>query len=304
MKASSDDRDVSLLAVDQYMREIRQLSLMSSEEQETMLERIARARQEPQNQWRQMLAKDARARLVERYQPLVVRIARQCAARFHTNEWLDLAQEGNLGLLRALDLADLSTPALRRQFLSYAIKSVRGTIYNVWHARGHTVHLPYKLSMQIHCISQAKQRLVSLLGYEPTEQELSVETGMSVQQIRACQQAAEHRYVESLNALFEQDDRMEDQYSLMNAFAVAAAQETVRQQELQEAVQYALATVLTERQQCVMRLRLEQEYTQCEVAEQIGESEGNVYQIERAAKKRLEKALAYLYEDTFESLTA
>ena len=74
------NRTVSLLAQDQYMREVRWMTLADRQEEAQCIERIKRGlyeRKQPvPNQWRLQLAAHARARLVETYQPLIIHLAK------------------------------------------------------------------------------------------------------------------------------------------------------------------------------------------------------------------------------------
>src|SRR5215472_7175053 len=104
--SKNDDRDVSLMALDQYMRAVRWTEPLAEEEEATLLRRVERGKQERlapcPNQWVLSLARHARDRLVEGYQPLVIAVAKRCLWRFESMELLDLVQEGNIGLLRAI----------------------------------------------------------------------------------------------------------------------------------------------------------------------------------------------------------
>src|SRR5437868_10600874 len=112
MNSSEEEREVSLLAIDQYMRQVRWTPDLTLQEEEELVERIARGKAEQQkacpNQVVMAEARQARDRLVEGYQRLVVYIARQYTYRFGSMELLDLVQEGNLGLLHAIDYHDAS----------------------------------------------------------------------------------------------------------------------------------------------------------------------------------------------------
>src|SRR5450755_1096611 len=94
---------MSYLAFDQYQREVAWIELLSDEEQDMLLRRVARTQQFPENAHYALLARDARARLVEQYQPLVLKMARGWVRFFEGMEVLDLVNEGSLGVLGAID---------------------------------------------------------------------------------------------------------------------------------------------------------------------------------------------------------
>src|SRR5207248_9615189 len=106
-KLVQDNRDVSLGVADQYMREVRMRGRLSDEEKNRLIKRLARGNVERlkscPNQWVLALARDARERLVEGYQPWIVTIAKHYLGAGHGMELLDFVQEGNIGLLQALD---------------------------------------------------------------------------------------------------------------------------------------------------------------------------------------------------------
>jgi DNA-directed RNA polymerase sigma subunit (sigma70/sigma32) len=93
-----DVSGMSYLAFDQYQREVAWIELLSDEEQDMLLRRVARAQQFPENAHYALLARDARARLVEQYQPLVLKMARGWVRFFEGMEVLDLVNEGSLGV--------------------------------------------------------------------------------------------------------------------------------------------------------------------------------------------------------------
>ncbi len=107
---SGADRMISLSAKDQYFRELDWREPISDEECRKLLQRLVRGnverRQSVPNQWVLSLARNAREQLVEVYQPLVVAMARRRLFRFQSMELLDVIQEGNIGLLDALDRYD------------------------------------------------------------------------------------------------------------------------------------------------------------------------------------------------------
>ncbi len=102
-----DDRDLSLMASDQYMRLVNWTPRLSDDEIIQLLQRIARGKAEHTKVCpdRQVLlqAKEARDHLVIGLQRLVLWMAQRCHRRFYRMELLDLIQEGNIGLLLAIE---------------------------------------------------------------------------------------------------------------------------------------------------------------------------------------------------------
>src|SRR5437667_1145021 len=112
MKCDQDDQHISLLALDQYMRWVKWTPELTLEEEGQLLERVERGKQEQLKLCpdRQVLeeAKQARDRLVAGFQPLVIHIASTYRYRVRSMELMDLNQEGNVGLLQAIDVNDKS----------------------------------------------------------------------------------------------------------------------------------------------------------------------------------------------------
>src|SRR6266516_6755738 len=112
MHMQEDSREVSLLAIDQYMRGLRWSERLTQEEEVQMIQRVERGKAERgkacPNQWVLSLAKHARERLIEGYQPYVVTVARKLVFRCRGMELLDLIQEGNLGPMEAIEAHDPS----------------------------------------------------------------------------------------------------------------------------------------------------------------------------------------------------
>src|SRR5437016_8960153 len=105
-KQDQDDRGVSLLAIDQYMRLVKQIPRLSSEEETYLFEWVEQGRAEqvqplPDKHILER-ARLARDRLVLGYQHFVIYTAKKYRRSCYSMELLDLISEGNLGLLRAL----------------------------------------------------------------------------------------------------------------------------------------------------------------------------------------------------------
>ena len=103
-------QDVSLSALDQYVRSVKWSVPMTHEEEAQLVERVERGKVEQLNAFpdRRVLedARQARERLVEGFQPIVLHIARKLVHRFKGMELLDVVQEGNLGVLYAIEKYD------------------------------------------------------------------------------------------------------------------------------------------------------------------------------------------------------
>src|SRR6266516_5142017 len=122
---------VSLLAHDQYVRELAWMEELTEEEELQCLQRVRRGRlergQPVPNQWVLSLAKHARDRLIEGYQPMVFRLAQRVRRRLQSSiESLDLVNEGNICLMRVLDELDILNDGA---FRALAIEYSRGALF-------------------------------------------------------------------------------------------------------------------------------------------------------------------------------
>ena len=173
-------RFVSLLAKDQYFRALAWTERLSEEEETLLLARVARGNQEREkscpDQWRLRLAQAARDRLVESYQPLVVSFARRWQHSFQTMELLDLIQEGNLGVLQALDqwgLVDV------RCFASLAVARIRRALWLALYGSDRPIHLSCPARDALSRLDKVEHRLSTEVGREPLVSELAHEMQVS-----------------------------------------------------------------------------------------------------------------------------
>src|SRR6266702_1355915 len=140
--STQDDQDVSLMALDQYIRQVRWLEPLTQEEEAQLLARIERGKYERRqlqpNAWRLSLAQAALERLVEGYLPWVIHLAKGFVSRARSMQLLDLIQEGNQGLLQAIEHNDVSKGyPLRALVTAY----VRGAILDALRERDGLVRI-------------------------------------------------------------------------------------------------------------------------------------------------------------------
>jgi RNA polymerase primary sigma factor len=161
-----ETRDTSRANLAVYLREIGRIALLDREE-ETELARRARAGDE-----------GAKQRLIEANLRLVVQIARR-----YINRGLplpDLIEEGNLGLLRAVDKFD---PDRGTRFATYATWWIRQAVARALANQARTIRLPVHVEMLLGRYKREHQRLTQTLGRAPTPAELAQALGTSEEQI-------------------------------------------------------------------------------------------------------------------------
>lgn len=176
-----------------YLKEIGQVPLLSTEEEQT-LARAARAGDA-----------DARRRLSEANLRLVVSVAKRYAGR--GLPFLDLIQEGNLGLMKA---AEKFEPDRGFKFSTYATWWIRQSITRAIADQGRTIRIPVHLVEHINRVRKTAGELLRKNGREPTAEEIAVRLEMEPDRVRELLQLAQEPV--SLETLVgeEEDAHLED----------------------------------------------------------------------------------------------
>src|SRR5437764_11280006 len=177
---SYDDRDVSLLAQDQYFRWVHWTPELGREEEDQLVAcveqgKLERAKARPDAQ---VLAAAAAAldRLVAGFQGLVICIAKQMRHRFHGMDLMDLIQEGNVGLLRAIEENEVSKGF---PLMALAGKYIRFAISDAWREQNGFVRSSRKAHSELTDVLQAEASLVQEQGQGPTVATLAEATGLT-----------------------------------------------------------------------------------------------------------------------------
>jgi len=152
-----------------YLREIGQYPLLSAREERELAQRIAAGDPEAKN----LLA---RANL-----RLVVSVAKKYVGRSPDLTLLDLIQEGNLGLFRAVDKFDWSKGY---KFSTYATWWIRQAITRALADQSRTIRIPVHMVETIAKYKQVVRRLTQDLGREPMAEEVAIEMGVDVERVR------------------------------------------------------------------------------------------------------------------------
>jgi len=273
-----DDRDLSLLAHDQYFRYLRRIVHMPREDEQRSLVRMARgkaeARQAQPNQWRLMLARHARESLVEGYQPMIVHHARLYHRFCQHVDLLDLIQEGNVALLHALDHNDDRDP---RPFCTFASLCIRHGIINALLSQDRLIRISGRCHQLVVMARRVQERLQHEYGCEPSLS--NVAQAMQQQEAHLAEAVAlERRHeVESLQALLErfEDEADEGVLHLIGLYEPAPGIHPERLVLLREQLQRALPC-LSERQRLALAWRYgldDERPGECslhEIAERLG----------------------------------
>lgn len=297
--------DDPLSAFSQYMQEMRRIPRLTAEEEAQLIVCVERGKVEQ----RQVVpdptileqALQARNCLVEGYQPLVIYFAKKYIFRIHRLDMLDLIQEGNLGVMRALDYYDM-----QRGFLltTLVVRCIGQAMYEAVTQQAQVV----KLSDSVLALLRQKRCAVDDFerewGRAPSLSELAAVLHLSEDRLETLLVHEASLDVRSLQALFETDA---DRGDFTVLFAAEVEADNVRQAVLEESIQQAIARELTPRQQEVVRLRYGFDgpmYTDKEVHEMLGIRKNGVRVHEQRAYRRLHGALAPLCGLGYEGVSA
>ena len=176
-----------------YLKEIGQVPLLSAEEEQT-LARAARAGDA-----------DARRRLSEANLRLVVSVAKRYAGR--GLPFLDLIQEGNLGLMKA---AEKFEPDRGFKFSTYATWWIRQSITRAIADQGRTIRIPVHLVEHINRVRKTAGELLRKNGREPTAEEIAVRLEMEPDRVRELRQLAQEPVSLETPVGEEEDAHLED----------------------------------------------------------------------------------------------
>lgn len=262
-------------SVRMYLREIGKIPLLSQEEELDLAQKAMKG------------DKRAKDKLAEANMRLVVSIAKRYGGR--GLDFLDLIQEGNTGLLRAVEKFD---PDKGFKFSTYATWWIRQAITRAIADQARTIRIPVHMVETINKVLRTTRRLTQELNREPTNEEIANAMGMDVEKIEYVMRIKQD--IASLDASVSRDG--DDEESVLGDFVEDSERDSPEDATANQILKEQIAEILTtlsEREQKIIRLRFGigggRSHTLEEVGNEFSVTRELIRQIEAKALSKLRK---------------
>ena len=266
---------VNLDSVQMYLKEIGKVPLLKSVEEVDLAKRIENGDQA------------AREKLTSANLRLVVSIAKKYVGRSPNLTLLDLIQEGNLGLFRAVEKFDYKRGY---KFSTYATWWIRQAITRALADQARTIRIPVHMVETISKYTQVKRRLLQDLGREPLPEEIAAEMGVDVDRIRQITKISQGTV--SLEAPVGEDNEDSTLGEFIEDEKTVLPSQVAALKLLQDQLKDILAE-LSPREQKILRMRFGLDngvtHTLEEVGKEFGVTRERIRQIEAKALEKIRK---------------
>ncbi len=265
--------DVADDSVRLYLREIGKIPLLTAEEELALAKQVVAG------------DKGAKDKMAEANMRLVVSIAKRYVGR--GLDLLDLIQEGNTGLLRAVEKFD---PDKGFKFSTYATWWIRQAITRAIADQARTIRIPVHMVETINKLLRTQRRLTQELNREPTNEEIAKEMEIDVEKVEHIMKIKQD--ISSLDASVRDDEEDSVLGDFIEDEDTVSPEESATGQLLKEHVKDMLGA-LTEREQKILKLRFGLEDGKSHTLEEVGQefnvTRERIRQIEAKALAKLRK---------------
>jgi RNA polymerase primary sigma factor len=253
-----------------YLKEIGKVALLTAEEEVELAKRMAGG------------DKEAKKRMAEANLRLVVSIAKRYVGRGML--FLDLIQEGNLGLIKAVEKFDYTKGY---KFSTYATWWIRQAITRAIADQARTIRIPVHMVETINKVMRISRQLLQELGHDPTPEEIAEDMGLPVEKVREILKIAQEPVSLETPIGEEEDSHLGDFIPDEDASEPSeAASFTLLKEQLSEVL-----STLTPREEKVLRLRFGIEDGRTRTLEEVGKefnvTRERIRQIEAKALRKL-----------------
>lgn len=258
-----------------YLKEIGQYPILTREDEVDLFQK--------------MYAGDiaAKEKLIQCNLRLVVSVIKKYTNISSDMEIMDVIQEGNLGLMRALKDFDYTRG---NKFSTYATFWIRQSALRGIHDKGYMIRIPIHYQEKQYQLYQTKEKLIKELHREPTLKEISSDTGISEKLLKEYEAQQGIRIVGSLDAPINLEKEESETFGDFIADTDQNIEEIAEQKELEELILQCLDN-LTDKEKSVIKMRFgfngEEPMTLEAVGNQLGVTRERIRQIEAKSIRKL-----------------